>query len=439
MVPIDLTDPLLEASALDPEKRGLSTVARSLIGSEILRIAYEVHAIIESGTDVLDLTVGDFSSSEFPIPDALRDGVIGALREGHTNYPPASGVRACREAVQAMFETRLGLKYPFESILIAGGARPMIAGTYLSLLDPGEHVVYGLPSWNNNHYSVMVGARPIEISTSAAGRFFPRAADLEPHLESARIVCINTPQNPTGTVIEPSELEKISRLIVQENERRKASGRRALYLMFDQVYWLLTFGEVRHHTPVELVPEIAPYTIFVDGISKGFAATGLRVGWAVGPQDVIKRMGAILTHIGAWAPRPEQIATARVLTDAAALDDHLVKMRREVFARLELLSRSVDALRAKGHDVEAIAPQGAIYLSMRIDIRGKKTPDGKVIQTDEDIRQYLLHAAHIALIPFNCFGVKEDCAWFRASVGAVSKTDCESIGARLEQALGRLS
>jgi aspartate aminotransferase len=209
--------------------------------------------------------------------------------------------------------------------------------------------------------------------------------------------------------------------------------------MFDQVYWLLTFGGVRHHTPVELVPEIVPYTIFVDGISKGFAATGLRVGWAVGPQDVIKRMGAILTHIGAWAPRPEQVATARLLSDRTAVDAHLSVMRREVFARLELLSRGVEALREKGHQVEAIAPQGAIYLSMRVDIRGKKTPDGTVIQTDEEIRKYLLHEAQIALIPFNCFGVKQDSAWFRASVGAVSKADCEAIGPRLEAALDRLS
>jgi aspartate aminotransferase len=340
--------------------------------------------------------------------------------------------------VQAMFEQRLGLRYPLDSVLVLGGARPAIAGTYLTLIDPGEHVIYGLPSWNNNHYTVMVGGRAIEISSDASSRFFPRAEDLRPHLEKARLVCINTPQNPTGTVIETGELEKISRLIVEENERRKSSGRRALYLVFDQVYWLLTFGEVRHHTPVELVPEIAPYTIFVDGISKGFAATGLRVGWAVGPQDVIKRMGAILTHIGAWAPRPEQIATARMLSDRAAVDAHLVHMRREVLARLELLSRSVESLHAKGYDVEAIAPQGAIYLSMRIDIRGRRTPDGKRIETDEDIREYLLHEANVALIPFNCFGVKEDGAWFRASVGAVSKTDCEAIGPRLEQALERL-
>lgn len=436
---IDVTDRLAEAMQMSEEARGLSSLARSMVGSEILKIAYEVAALIERGTDVLNLTVGDFSSKQFPIPDALRDGVVDALREGHSNYPPSIGVRECREAVREMFARRLGLEYPIEAVMVAGGARPMIAGTYLALIDPGDRVVYGLPSWNNNHYSKLVKATPIEIATTVESRFFPRAEDVAPHIETARLICINSPQNPTGTVMKKGELESICKMIVAENERRKATGKRLLYLMFDQVYWMLTYDSAEHHTPVGLVPEMAPYTIFVDAISKGFAATGLRVGWAVAPQDIIKKMNALLTHLGAWAPRPEQVATARLLNDDAAVDAHLTGMKREALGRLEILSRGVGALREKGYDVEAIAPQGAIYLSLRIDIRGKKTPAGDTIETDEDIRKFLLDEAALALVPFSCFGVKGDTAWFRASVGAVSKADCESIGGRLESALGKLS
>jgi aspartate aminotransferase len=438
-VTIDVTSALAKAREDGLEKRGLSSMARSLIGSEILQIAAEVRGLIDGGKSVLNLTVGDFDSKEFPIPDALREGIVRALEEGHSNYPPSNGVRACREAVKEMFEERLGLRYPLDGVLIAGGARPMIAGTYLALIDPGESVIYGLPSWNNNHYVTLVGARGIEIATTEKTAFFPRADDIAPHLEKARLVCINTPQNPTGTVIGTPELERIARMIVAENERRRAQKRRAVYLMFDQVYWMLTFGDAAHRTPVELVPEIAPYTLFVDGISKGFAATGLRVGWAVGPTDVIERMSAILTHVGAWAPRAEQVATAQLLRDRATVDAHLDAMKRAVLARLEILSRGIESLRSMGHNVAAIAPQGAIYLSIKIDIRGKTTPGGKRIATDEDIRKYILDEAAIAMVPFNCFGLREDTAWFRASVGAVSKSDCESIGARLESALSKLS
>ncbi len=439
MEKIDLTSTLASAASMKPAERGISSMAAQLVGSEILKIAAEVRAQIAAGESILNLTVGDFSSQEFPVPEQLSAGITKALAAGHTNYPPSSGVMELRESVKGLFERRLGLSYPIESTLIAGGARPMIAGTYLALLDPGDEVIYGAPSWNNNHYCTLTGAKAIEVPTTAATSFFPTVEQIEAHLSTARLLCLNTPQNPTGTVMPPDQLEHIARRVVEENERRKSAGRPQLYLMFDQVYWLLTFDGVEHATPVNLVPEVAPYTIFVDGVSKGFAGTGLRVGWALGPQDVIQRMSAILTHLGAWAPRPEQIATAALLDDDRAIDQHLGIMRSEVLARLKLLDEAVGALRDKGWDVESIAPQGAIYLSMRLDLRGKKTPDGVTIETDEQTRKYLLEAAGVALVPFTCFGVRENTGWFRASVGAVSKADCESIKDRLAMALDRLS
>jgi aspartate aminotransferase len=420
------------------EARGIGNMARKLIGSEILKIAAEIRELAASGTQVLNLTVGDFSSKEFPIPAELAAGIGQAIADGQTNYPPAEGVKECREAVRDVFRRRLGLAYPLESILVAGGARPMIATTYLALVNPSDRVVYNVPSWNNNHYCTLSGAEAVEVVTRPEQSFLPTAADLAPHLDRARLICLNTPQNPTGTVMAAAELGAIARLMVDENRRREAKGIPPVYLMFDQVYWWLTFGGVTHTTPVGLVPEVAPYTIFVDGISKGFASTGLRVGWAVGPKDVIARMSALLTHLGAWAPRPEQIAVARYLGDDAAMDGYLGQIRQGVDARLEILARSMDELKAAGHPVEAIAPAGAIYLSLRMGIAGRTAPGGRLLATDEDIRQYLLSDAGIALVPFQAFGLREDTGWFRASVGAVSTSDCRSIGPRLKAALQKL-
>lgn len=439
MQKIDVTRALTEASEVSQKERGISSMAQKLVGSEILKIAAEVRARIAAGEDVLNLTVGDFSSKEFPVPELLSAATSRAIAAGHTNYPPSSGVMECREAVRDLFEERLGLAYPIESVLIAGGARPMIAGSYFALVDPGEGVIYGQPSWNNNHYCTLTGARAIEVPTTPESNFFPRVEDLEKVLPDARLLCLNTPQNPTGTVMPKEQLEQICRAVVAENERRKPSGARPLYVMFDQVYWLLTFAGAEHHTPVGLVPEMAPYTIFVDGISKGFCGTGLRVGWALGPTDVIKKMGAILTHVGAWAPRPEQVATAELLRNPTAIDQHLARMQEEVLPRLRSLNDALGTLREKGWNVDSIAPQGAIYLSMRLDLRGKKMPDGTTIETDEQTRKYLLEAAGVALVPFTCFGVRGDTGWFRASVGAVSKEDCAGIGQRLTNALDRLS
>ncbi|MEM1025517.1 MAG: pyridoxal phosphate-dependent aminotransferase [Myxococcota bacterium] len=418
--------------------RALSTVADRLERSEILTIAYDVRARAERGEDILNLTVGDFSSREFPVPTALSSGVIEAIEQGHTNYPPAPGLPETREAIVGMCARRLGLEYPIESVCVVGGARPAIAGTYLSLVDPGDVVVYGLPSWNNTYYAAITGAEAVEIPTHADRFFFPRPEDLEPHLGRARLLCLNSPQNPTGTVIPSEDLARICRLVVAENERRRKQGTRELFVMFDQVYWALTFEGVRHQTPMELVPEIADHAILVDGISKGFAATGLRVGWAIGPTDVIERMMVILTHLGCWAPRPEQRATAKLLNDDAHLDDYLTSMRTRVHQRLQLVAQGVEAHRARGWNVECIQPQGAIYLSVRLDLIGRKNRRGQILKNDEDIRRHVLDEAGIALVPFRCFGVHEEAQWFRASVGVASVDDCASIEGRLGRALDAL-
>ncbi|MGF1511234.1 MAG: pyridoxal phosphate-dependent aminotransferase [Myxococcota bacterium] len=436
---VDVVDAVEPASAGDEHFRSLSDLASAIEPSEILTIAYEVRERIRSGEDLLNLTVGDFSPKEFPIAAELNDALVSAVRAGETNYPPASGVLECRVAVQRMFERRLGLRYPVESVLILGGARPAIFGTYACLVNAGDRVVYGLPSWNNNYYTTLTGGHAVEIPTAPERHFFVSPENLEPHITSARLLCLNTPQNPTGTVMNQDDLETIARMVVKENRRRKHSGERALYLLFDQVYWPLTFADVTHRTPVSLVPEVAPYTIFVDGISKGYSATGLRVGWAVGPVNVIRKMTALLAHVGCWAPRPEQIATAKLLENDGAVDAYLESIRSGVFERLAKLNNAVQHYGGHGFDVDTIRPQGAIYLSIKLNLVGKRARNGKVLENDEDIRRHILSEAGIALVPFRCFGLHEDTRWFRASVGVASLDDCASVRDRLGHALKALS
>ena len=438
MTVIDVREPLRTLEGTTEDQRGLSDLALSLEGSEILKIAYAVRARAAEGQDILNLTVGDFSSEAFPIPESLRDGVTEALADGHTNYPPANGVVECRQAIRDMVERRLNLAYPLESILVVNGARPAICGTYQALVNRGEKVVYGVPSWNNHYYCTMVGANAVALPTTPERNFFPRVEDIEPHLKDARLLCLNSPQNPTGTVIDPEELARIAQGVLEENHRRERAGLRPLYVLFDQVYWLLVFGDARHSTPVHVAPELAKYTILADAISKGFAATGLRVGWAIGPQDVLQKMTALLTHTGAWAPRAEQVATARLLNDDAAVDHYLATMKEEVVIRLRMLEEAIHALAANGWRVRAIAPQGAIYLSVQLDLVGATLADGRRIENDEDTRAFLLDRAGLALLPFRCFGLPDGQGWFRASVGVVTREQCATIGHRLQNAFAEL-
>lgn len=417
----------------------MTRLARELVGSRILEIAAEIRELKAKGAKLCDLTVGDFAPSEFPIPGTLLEGVKSALAKGQTNYPPSDGVPELRKAVQAFYAERLGLSYPLESILVASGARPILFGAYGVLVEKGDTVLFPVPSWNNDAYTSIFDTHSVLIPTQAGSSFMPTADEVRPHIAKAKLIVVNSPLNPAGTAIRREDLSALCQLILEENRRRAGAGEAPCYLIYDHIYWMLTFGGVEHVTPIEVAPEMAAYTVFVDGISKAFAATGLRVGWAIGPTDVIARMKTYLGHVGAWAPRPEQVATAQLLADGAGIDAFHATMLKEVEARLTTLHGGLSQLAKEGFKVEAIAPQGAIYLSARFELFGKKRPDtGAVLTTNSDIRKYLLDAAGLAIVPFQAFGLEAETGWFRMSVGAVSRKECEELIPRLRTALSAL-
>ncbi|MEO7711597.1 MAG: aminotransferase class I/II-fold pyridoxal phosphate-dependent enzyme [Gemmatimonadaceae bacterium] len=411
-----------------------SRLAGSLVGSEILKIAADVRALAADGRDICNLTVGDFSPSEFRIPDELERGIVEALRRGETNYPPSDGVLPLRQAVRSLYERELGFAPELASVIVTAGSRPGIYATYCALVDEGDRVVYPTPSWNNNHYVHLVSGVPVPVACAASERFMPTRALLEPAVRGARLLALCSPQNPTGTAFTADALRGICELVVEENERRGA-GERPLYLMYDQVYWTLTFGDTEHVHPIGVYPEVAPYVIYVDGISKALAATGVRVGWIVAPPDLAGPLSGLLGHVGAWAPKAEQGAVAAFIADVAAMRAYREGMVRGVRERLDLLFAGIESMREDGLPVEAIAPEGAIYLSVRVALGGTVAPDGTRLDTDEAVRGYLLRAAGVAVVPFQAFGVSHDTGWFRLSVGAVSPEQIGRMLPRLRAAL----
>ena len=198
---------------------------------------------------------------------------------------------------------------------------------------------------------------------------------------------------------------------------------------------MLTFGGTTHVNPVVLRPAMRAYTIQVDGISKAMAATGLRVGWLAGPTDVVQRLSIILGHVGTWAPRPEQVGTAKLLGATAELRAFHEGMLRSMRARLDALDAGLRALAVEGFAVESIPPMGAIYLSARFPLVGTRLADGSVLESDEQVRRFLLDRAGLAVVPFRAFGVPADTGWFRLSAGAVSVADIDAMLPRLRDAL----
>lgn len=414
----------------------LSTLADSLVGSEIVKLGNEISTRIRNGAQISNYTIGDFSPSIFPIPEALEQAIIAAYQEGATNYPPADGIAELRSELSRFLEDNEGISYQPDEIQISSGGRPLIYAAFKTLVDPGDRVIYPVPSWNNNHYTHLNGGEKVELLTTPEDHFMPTASAIEQVIRDAAVLCLCSPQNPTGTMLEASELEKICDLVLAENARRGPEAKK-LYVIYDQMYWMLTYGQSRHLHPVALRPEMKAYTLTIDGVSKAFAATGVRVGWAMGPAGVMAKMKALLSHIGAWAPMAEQKATAVFLKQRTEVDRYLSGFRSKLEERLWKIYRGFEALKSRGFSVEAIAPQAAIYLTVKIDLKGKMHNDA-VLESQESVTRYLLDEAGLALVPFHCFGADSESPWYRISVGTCTLEGIDMMFEKLDLALNRL-
>ena len=415
----------------------LSHLSETLIGSEIVKLGGDIREKIRQGEKIYNFTVGDFDPSIFPIPKELEEEIISAYKNHFTNYPAAEGNLDLRESISSFIRKREGIEYSAKEILVAAGGRPLIYACYRAVCDAGDKVIYAVPSWNNNHYTHFVGAEHVVVEATAENNFMPSAEDIRPHIKGAAFISLCSPQNPTGTTFKKETLEAICDMVIEENLSRKEDEKK-LYLMYDQMYWHLTYGKIEHYNPVSLRPQMKEYTIFIDAISKVFAATGVRVGWAMGPERVISKMKAILTHVGAWAPMAEQKAVAGYLKKDSAIDQYLSHFRNEIEERLTSIYDGLMRMKKNGMAVDAIAPEGAIYLTIKFDLVGKKTASGRILASQSDVTDYLLNEAKLAIVPFYAFGASGTSAWYRLSVGTCRKEGIEEMLQQLENALKKV-
>lgn len=416
----------------------LSELAETLKASEIVRLGATIKEKMNKGEEVYNYTIGDFDSSIFPIPAELEAEIIEAYKDGYTTYPAAEGNLDLRKAVSFFMQTRTGLDYDTNEILIAAGGRPLIYALYRAIVDKGDKVIYPAPSWNNNHYVHFTEGEHIMLEAEKENNFILTAAQIKEHIAGATLISLCSPLNPTGTTFGREELRAICDLIIEENNNR-TEGEKKLYLMYDQIYWTLTFGDTVHHNPVTINPEMKKYTIFIDGISKAFAATGVRVGWAMGPADVLVKMRSINSHVGAWAPMAEQKAVAKYLLRTKEIDNYFSHFKSEISERLQNIFSGIQQMKQEGYLVDAIAPEAAIYLTIQVNYAGKRTADGKLLENQADVTSYILDEAKLAIVPFYCFGANADSSWYRLSVGTCKKEEIGEMLDALKRSLGKLS
>lgn len=415
----------------------LSQLAETLIASEIVRLGATIKEKISAGEEIYNYTIGDFDSSQFPIPELLQQEIIEAFKKGKTTYPAAEGEMILRKAVAEFISKNQGVNYSAREILIAAGGRPLIYSLYRTIVDEHDKVIYPVPSWNNNHYIHFTHGKHVVIEATRENNFMPTANQIRPHIKDATLIALCSPLNPTGTTFTKEELEAICDLVLEENKQRKETEKK-LYLMYDQIYWTLTFGETKHWNPVALRPEMKQYTIFIDGISKAFAATGVRVGWAMGPEEIIVKMRSLNSHIGSWAPMAEQHAVASFLNNAKGVQDYLDTFKPEIETRLKTLYDGIQQLKKQGFSIDAIVPQAAIYLTVQVDLVGKTTADGNLLKEQSDVTAYLLNEVKLALVPFSSFGAGKNSNWYRLSVGCCKKEDIPVVLKKLKEGLQKL-
>jgi aspartate aminotransferase len=417
---------------------GLSDIAHGLRESGILRITRHVRGMLARGEKVVNLTVGDFDPRYFPIPQKLAEEIQAAVGRGETNYPTPEGMLPLRQAISDYVYRTAGVRYPVDAIVVCSGGRPVLYGAYRAILNPGDKVLYSVPSWQNDAYSWLTKAESIEVEARRETGFQPTLQQLAPHLSKAAMLCLCSPGNPTGTVMTEEQLTAILKAVVAENRTREAEGRRPLFVLHDQMYGALVTEGQKHTYPAAAVPEVARYLISADGVSKAYAGTGLRLGWMLVPPAIGARIRDLLSHAGAWAPRAEQMAVAKFLNDPEAIAEFRKEMDARLRERLTALHEGFQEMEQDGYPVSSINPQGAIYFSAQFQLHGQ-TFDGKKLETDDDIRILLLEQAGIAVVPFQAFGVRGNTGWYRLSVGAVAMDEIREMFPRIRSLLDSVS
>ncbi|MAA79354.1 MAG: aminotransferase [Deltaproteobacteria bacterium] len=401
----------------------MNPIASSMDRSQILQIVAEVRGLERQGVTICNLTIGDFAPAEFSIPEGFSEQVRRSYVRNETNYPPSSGVQELRESIARLYQRELHIDCDASWVCVASGARPPIYATWRMFVGHGEKSVSFLPAWNIGYYAHLNQSNHHFLSTTQESNFHPTVEQVQSILPETQLIILNTPLNPTGTMIAEDVLRGICEAIVEENKRRKT---RPVMMMFDHVYWMLSHDSYKHAVPSVLVPEVAPFVIYIDALSKNFTGTGLRVGWSVLHPSIQPKMATYLAHMGAWASRPEQHATAWLLQEESRYLQYRIDLRRGVKERLDTLYNAISKMQKKGLPISAIPPQGAIYLSVRFDLIGKG------FQSNEEIRIWILQKARVAIVPFQAFDMPEDSGWFRLSVGTSSVPELQAAMGRIE-------
>lgn len=377
----------------------ISERLRNLSPSATIAMSTRARALRAQGVNVISLALGE---SDFPPPDEALAGAIEAVHRGQTGYPAISGTAALKDAVIQKFVHENGLDFAPENILVGNGGKQLIYNAFAATLDPGDEVVIPKPYWVSYPLvAQMFGARVTHPECRESDGFRLSAPELARALTSrSRWVVLNFPNNPTGAVMEAEDLRAIAETLRQHPH---------IAILSDEIYEHLTFGDRKHVSLLNVAPDLAPRVLIVNGMSKAYAMTGWRVGFAAGPEGLIRAMTVIQSHATSGVCTLAQAGAAAALKG----DPSLRAQMRSVYERRRdnVLSalKNIDGL-------TCAVPDGAFYVFPGVErLFGRVTPGGRQVSDDVALAEALLEEVHLATVPGSAFG---HAGYLRLSIAA---------------------
>ncbi|MCC0809294.1 pyridoxal phosphate-dependent aminotransferase [Methylobacterium sp. W2] len=387
--------------------------------SATIAMTQKARELKAGGMDVISLSVGE---PDFDTPDHIKEAAIDAIRRGETKYTPVSGIVPLREAIVKKFKRENGLDYKASQTIVGTGGKHVIYNALLATLNPGDEVVIPRPYWvSYPEMVILCGGTPVFADTDMEHDFKLQPEELERVITpKTKWIILNSPSNPSGAAYARDELKKITDVLMRHPH---------VWVLTDDMYEHLCYGDFEFVTPAQVEPGLYDRTLTMNGVSKAYAMTGWRIGYAAGPEHLIKAMDFVQGQQTSGASSISQWAAV------AALDgtqEHLGRFRAAFHERRDLVVSMLN--QTKG--LKCPTPEGAFYVYPSCaETIGRKTPSGKIIESDEDFVVELLQAEGVAAVHGSAFGLGPN---LRISY-ATSNTALEEACSRIQRFCGSLS
>lgn len=369
-------------------KMPVSPMAAAVQPSATLAAGAKARQLKAEGIKVFDFSLGE---PDFTTPEHICQAAFKAMRDGHTHYTPASGIVELRSAVARWYQKTYGLHYTADQVIVSNGAKHSLHNTLAAVVGPGDEVIIPTPYWVSYSDLVqMTGAKYVLVPTTAESGFKMTAQQLRAALTPrSRLLMLNSPCNPTGTVYNRQELEALADVILDAG----------ISVLSDEIYEQLVYGGAKATCFATLRPELIDRTITISGASKSYAMTGWRMGWALGPLHVIKAMGNVQSQ---QTSNPCSISQYAALAALEGDQKCVEEMRREFAVRRDLVTKRLQSMPG----IRFAPPDGAFYAFFSVEAHFGRTLNGKKVTDSASFCQVALESAHVNLVQGSAFGAE---------------------------------